>query len=421
MLIGWFGGKIVVDNHLDIVFLGGLFPKDMENEIYKKSEGPVQVAANNLQWNLVKGLDKCNKKPVKIINSLFIGSYPKLYKDLMIKTYEFEHTQKSLDINVGFLNIFLIKNILKYWTLKPYLKKWAQGIKDNKVIIAYSLNYTFVKCLKYIKKVNPKITTCIIVPDLPEYMNLSNNVSYLYRFLKYFEIRNIKKNSIYINSYVLLTEQMAKFLNLDTKYTVVEGISSDEFNKIKVDKEDDKLKTVLYTGTLNEKYGVLDLVEAFSKIKDKNYRLIICGLGDSVDKIKKIADLDHRIIFKGQIKRDEILKLQISATVLVNPRKNNEEFTKYSFPSKILEYLSSGTPVIAYKLDGMPNEYNDYIFYLEDNNLETLTEKIIKVCSTDTKDLNDFGLKAKKFVNNNKNKMVQCEKILRMIKGILNE
>ena len=33
MLIGWFGGKIVVDNHLDIVFLGGLFPKDMEKRI----------------------------------------------------------------------------------------------------------------------------------------------------------------------------------------------------------------------------------------------------------------------------------------------------------------------------------------------------------------------------------------------------
>ena len=38
----------------------------------------------------------------------------------------------------------------------------------------------------------------------------------------------------------------------------------------------------------------------------------------------------------------------------VNPRQNNEEFTKYSFPSKTMEYLASGVPVVAYKLDGIP-------------------------------------------------------------------
>mgnify|MGYP000927943663 FL=1 len=139
---------ITADNNYDIVFLGGLFPKETENKIYEKSKSFVQAAANALQWNIVDGLDKCSGVSVKIINSLFIGAYPKKFEDLIIKTYRFKHNENSDDINVGFLNLFGIKHFVKYWILKPYLKKWANTENRKKCIIAYSLNYTFVNCLK---------------------------------------------------------------------------------------------------------------------------------------------------------------------------------------------------------------------------------------------------------------------------------
>lgn len=408
-----------MDNHFDLVFLGGLFPKETENEIYEKSKGSVQSAANALQWNIVEGLDKCNSTYVKIINSLFIGSYPQKFKNLLIKTYKFKHNKNSNDINVGFFNIFGIKHYVKYWTLKPYLKKWSYDKNDKKVIIAYSLNYTFVKCLKYIKKVNPQIKTCIIVPDLPQYMNLSNKVPFIYRFLKNIEIRSIMKNMKYIDSFVLLTKQMTQFLKINKNYIIIEGVSTDVFSNIKIDKKRNEIKSILYTGTLNEKYGVLDLVEAFSKINNENYKLILCGSGDAENRIKQYAKSDNRIIFKGQIKREDVIKLQIEATVLINPRKNNEEYTKYSFPSKILEYLSSGTPIIAYKLDGIPDEYDDYIYYINGIKSEDIASRIIEVCEKSQEERDEFGEKARKFVIENKNCKVQSNKILKMIKETL--
>jgi glycosyltransferase involved in cell wall biosynthesis len=406
---------ITADNNYDIVFLGGLFPKETENKIYEKSKSFVQAAANALQWNIVDGLDKCSGVSVKIINSLFIGAYPKKFEDLIIKTYRFKHNENSDDINVGFLNLFGIKHFVKYWILKPYLKKWANTENRKKCIIAYSLNYTFVNCLKYIKKVNPQIQTCIIVPDLPQYMNLSNKVSFLYRFLKNIEIKSIRKNMQYIDYYTLLTEQMAKFLKIDKNYTVVEGSSTDAFKNIRTNRKKDNMKYIVYTGTLNEKYGVLDLVKAFRKIDNQYYRLILCGSGDSEDKIRQYAKLDNRIMYKGQVKREDVLKLQMEATVLVNPRKNNEEYTKYSFPSKILEYLSSGTPTIAYKLDGIPNEYDDYIYYINGDSYEDIAFEIIEVCEKDENERIEFGERARKFVMENKNNIVQVEKILKMI------
>lgn len=59
---------------------------------------------------------------------------------------------------------------------------------------------------------------------------------------------------------------------------------------------------------------------------------MICGIGDSEKAIREAAEKDFRISFLGQLPRSEVLEWQKQATVLVNPRQNNEEFTKYSFP-----------------------------------------------------------------------------------------
>lgn len=404
-----------MDSNLDIVFLGGLFPKETENEVYSKSIGTVQSSANAFQWNIVEGLDKCNTTPVKIINSLFIGSYPKRYKDIVIKTHRFNHCKNSSDINVGFINIFVIKHLVKYWKLKSHLKRWVRSGNRNKVILGYTLNYSFVKCLKYIKRLDPKVKTCIIIPDLPEYSNLQSKVSILYRFLKGTEIKFIRKSMPYIDNYVLVTEKMAQFLKIDKSYTVIEGISTDLFNDIVIDKNEDNVKTILYTGTLNKKFGVLDLVEAFNTIDNKDYRLVLCGSGDSEELLMHYAKLDNRIIFKGQLKREDVLKLQKQATVLINPRKNNEQYTKYSFPSKIIEYLSSGTPTIAYKLDGIPDEYDDYIYYINGDKPRDIAAKIEDICEKSQKERDEFGEKARKFVIENKSNKIQAEKIIKSI------
>ena len=57
----------------------------------------------------------------------------------------------------------------------------------------------------------------------------------------------------------------------------------------------------------------------------------------------------------GCVTNDEIVRLQCEATLLVNPRPSDKEFCKYSFPSKTIEYMASGTPVLMTKLPGVPD------------------------------------------------------------------
>ena len=94
---------------LDVMFLGGLFPKEVEQEILRNSKGIVQNAANTLQWAIVNGLDSNLEKSVYIINSLYIGSFPQRFKKCFIHTYNFSHNMHTKDLNVGFCNITGIK------------------------------------------------------------------------------------------------------------------------------------------------------------------------------------------------------------------------------------------------------------------------------------------------------------------------
>jgi len=407
---------------MDILFLGGLFPKEKEEEIVNNSIGGIQNAANNLQWEFVKGLEENNDKSVTILNSLYIGSFPKRYKKIKINTYNFSHNLSELnDINVGFFNLTGVKQISRYLSLKPFVRDWLSSKNDSKkVIIAYAMTSTFTQLLEYVKKIDDSIITCLIVPDLPQYMNLSNKNNKTYIKFKNIEINSIKKNMEYIDSYIVLTHYMKEALKINKPSVVIEGIATDIFSDISeyVDNKEDDLKTILYTGGLNKSYGVIDLIDAFELLENKNYRLIICGSGDAENDIIDASKRDARIIFKGLLKREEVLMLQKNSTLLVNPRKNIGEYTKYSFPSKILEYMSSGRPVLAYLLDGMPAEYRNYIYVINSEVENPIYKALRNVLEKEKVELNMKGKKSKEFVLRQKNRKVQCKKVIDMINEI---
>jgi glycosyltransferase involved in cell wall biosynthesis len=304
----------------------------------------------------------------------------------------------------------IYKYYSRYFNVKKVLKNILQN--DNEVIIIYALHIPFIKAAVDLKIKNPSIKICLIVPDLPEFM--SDNKNFIFKFLKNKEIKILNSLLLKVDSFVLLSDYMYEPLLVGKRPWVrVEGIfcSKDNFEIVK--KED--FKTILYTGTLAKRYGILNLLEAFAMIKDEKYRLWICGDGDVKNEINKRAKSDFRITNFGQISREEVLILQKKATVLVNPRTSEGDYTKYSFPSKTMEYLASGTPCILNRLGGIPDEYFEYCFISKDETIMGLYETIIKVCEKDQSELNEFGNKAKKFINENKSPKKQCEKIYKML------
>ncbi len=65
-----------------------------------------------------------------------------------------------------------------------------------------------------------------------------------------------------------------------------------------------------------------------------------------------------------------------------------------------------------YKLDGIPDEYDKYLYYIEGDDPKKIANKIIEVCEKPQAERDDFGDKAKQFVMKNKNSIVQASRIL---------
>lgn len=407
---------------MNVLFLGGVFDNVMEKEILKKSKSGVHYAANKFQWGLIDGLLELNDLKVEILSATFIGSYPKDYSDKHFKGQKKYYHNEIRTNYVTFNNIWGYRSISRKKSLKRGIKEFASHKAERKTILIYTPHSPLLQAAVYAKKIDPSIHICLLIPDLPQFMNLNNNLTLMYKFLKKIDINIFEKNLKHVDSFVLLTDHMKESLKVGERpYVVVEGIvnKNNIYDQHVVIREPEKDRlSIVYTGTLNEKFGVLNLVRAFQKIKNPNVCLKICGRGDSEDTIRKIAPKDQRIQLLGQLSNEEAVDLQRRAAVLVNPRQNNEIYTKYSFPSKNMEYLLAGRPVIAYKLDGIPDEYDDYFFYPNDNSLEGLSEKIEEILLMSDEKRKEWGLKAKEYVLNEKNNVSASKKIIEMIESV---
>lgn len=401
---------------MKILFIGGLYPKERESEINQNMLVNYQFAANNLQWGLIEGLSFYFQK-MSILSAPTIGSYPKGYKKKYFSTSTFynEYIPESKNISVGFLNFPYVSLVSKYFSIKKEVNKW---LKDNCLdtkthIIVYSPHTPFLKPAIEAKKKYKNIEVTLIVPDLPNFMSDNNNI--VYRSLKRIDNAQLTNYINQVDSFVLLSKFMKEPLKVNNrKWVLVEGV----FQNIKeniVNQNKTKEKVILYTGALTKKDGIFTLIEAFKKIADINYRLWLRGNGYILPDVLKIIEDDKRIQWIDKLTRVDLIKLQQKATVLINPMPTNDKSAKYFFPSKMMDYLASGTPTITTKLPGIPEEFFRYCFVAEKDDAEGLKEKIIEVCAKPQIELEELGTKARKFILENKNPIKQVEKIFKML------
>ena len=113
-----------------------------------------------------------------------------------------------------------------------------------------------------------------------------------------------------------------------------------------------------------------------------------------------------------------MLKEQFDADFLVNPRTSNGTFTKYSFPSKTIEYFVSGTPAIIHKLPGIPEDYYEHCITFPSSKDEDIIETFNKVLTLDPYELYHIGIDAKRFIEGEKNEKIQSAKIIELINKI---
>ena len=175
-------------------------------------------------------------------------------------------------------------------------------------------------------------------------------------------------------------------------------------------------RVCMYAGGVSKQYGLENLVKGFRKADLPDARLEIYGPGDYVQELSRIAAEDSRIFYGGMLLNAEIVEREMAATLLVNPRPTGEEYVKYSFPSKTMEYMSTGTPVLTTVLPGMPKEYHPYVYLLEEETADAIAERLGGIFAQPADVLFEKGMAAREFILKEKNNVSQAGKILAMLK-----
>lgn len=320
---------------------------------------------------------------------------------------------------IPFINISYIRQICLFLCSFLYTLIWGLFGKKEKRVLFDVLNISVCLGALLACKING-LKTVGVMTDMPGLMvgvgseGKKQNQNFLYKNASFINKKYISSFSFY----VFLTEAMNDVVNVHHRpYIVMEGLAdpacatfNNELNK------KEKERVVLYAGGLHERYGLGMLVDAFMKLPMDDVRLVIYGKGPYVEKLNKNAELDNRIIYKGLRSNAEVVADEIAATLLVNPRPTTENFTKYSFPSKNMEYMASGTPLLTTKLPGMPQEYYPYVFTFEEESVDGYKEALMSVLSNSREDLHQKGLDARNFIMERKNNVVQCRRILELMR-----
>lgn len=111
--------------------------------------------------------------------------------------------------------------------------------------------------------------------------------------------------------------------------------------------------------------------------------------------------------------------VEIAATLLVNPRPTDAEYTKYSFPSKNMEYMASGTPVLTTKLPGMPPDHLPHVYLIEDETADGIANVLGDLLTRDASELHEKGRAAKAFILEEKNNVSQAKKLLGLLESLV--
>ncbi len=274
---------------------------------------------------------------------------------------------------------------------------------DSKYLV--STRYDFSVLLsKYGSSVNIKIAE--------EHHYHNNNKKYI----------NILKNKYYNIDYLFaltktLYDDYHDFLknNTHTKIVLMPNMLSTIPNKkSKLDKCNLITMSRLDYGKKND-----DIIKAFAKIKNKNWKLYILGDGNEYDNLLSLVKelkLTDRVILTGYIKKEDLEKYLLDSSIFLMASLTE------GLPMVLLEAMSYGIPCIAYETASGVNDiikdgYNGYV--IKDRN-EAVYVGCLDKLTTDDKLRHVMGANALKTVDKFTADEI-IKKWHRVIRGEINE
>lgn len=394
--------------------VGAAIPDDVMNALMTADPHP-QIQTHKLTWAVIHGIESTGRV-VDVISTVATADYPQS-KWLWSGYRKWDRDNGSDNRLIPFINVFGLKQLTRFLGCLVFLIRWSlahRGRKRNVLLYGLiSAHLWAVLCARLLFAMNGTV----LITDLPG-LGIPRE-PWWRRVLRPIDRSLINRAVQVLDGFIVLTRQIAEDYLPNAPAIVMEGILSVESEALANANQQPGGQpeefVVLYAGVLQRSYGITMLLEAFAKLPKTGFSLLLLGRGDMEAEIRRRAEQDPRICFLGFVSPAEVFRRCLQATVLVNPRPSGECFTPYSFPSKILEYMAAGRPVITTRLPGIPAEYDPYVVWLDRETPEGLASLLLQLREQPAARLHDLGRRGREFVLQEKNYRRQGKRIVEFI------
>lgn len=252
-----------------------------------------------------------------------------------------------------------------------YIRELRTELREADCVITYNADYAWF-CVPYLTKMKRKKSWLI----LADYSPAASYRSIFRKIYAYIQFHVIRKYDCVIG----LSENTENYLGKGQKFLRMEGGISREFHgyfNIR-HQSGDGIVRFMYAGVLEQVTGVRQLLEAFVKLRNENVRLWISGKGTLKNLVEESGRQDNRIVYLGCVPYVDYMEILKKADVLINPRDMGLPENQYNFPSKILEYLATGKPVLSTKFPGW-ERFSEQITFCE-SEADDICKKMEWIC-----------------------------------------
>lgn len=386
------------------LFVSSLCSKAKIAQLHKDSGRNPGFAGLKFRYLLAKGLQLNSIDIVALSVIPMSGSFSQ--KKIWINKSEYSDGIRYK--YVPFINLLYIRQIVIFIYTFLYVLFWGLSNRRDKFIVCDMLNVSLCSAVLLATKLN-RVKTVGVLTDMPGMM-----VNRTEQTVSSMATRINKSYLASFNTYVFLAEAMNDVVNKNQRpYVVIEGFSNDVLPSQIMKVHNDKF-IIMYAGGLHERYGLKMLADAVEQMSDNCVELHLYGDGPFVEYIKN--NEYKKVKYCGILLNDAIIQAELEADLLVNPRPTTEEFTKYSFPSKNIEYMGSGTPLTTTVLPSMPEEYYPYVFLFIDETVDGYRKVLEEIINIPSEQLKAKGRLAQQFILENKTNIVQVKKLLTLVK-----
>ncbi|HHX68555.1 MAG TPA: glycosyltransferase [Gallicola sp.] len=304
----------------------------------------VSPAANKWQMNFITSL---MKQGIQVINVSYLPE--QIFPKGRLFPYYKQHNDSIFSIQSKYINLPKLKNV----TLGANIFKEISKHNDSEVVITYNNYIPHTKAASLAKKkYNMKWVNIVADDNFVEGPDLTLFLSYGY-FLK---------------------SEISPKMHIDGG---LYPLTKDDYKP--------KRSVILFSGALNKWTGIEEFAEQFLKLDQRQFELHIYGKGDSI-LLRKLSASD-RIKLKGFVSDEELEKSMQECFAFVNPRPIDIPGGENNFPSKLLEYLRYGKPVISTKTAGIAPYYDNVLYYYDPLDTSSLVSTINKLSNLDDNDM----------------------------------